>query len=80
MARPFSKCSRCDETFSSGWDYRWHFDIHIDEWWDWALENHLSKIFASREYDVCIVNYTWLSKALEFAQEKTGCIKPVSSC
>lgn len=46
-------------------------DHHIDEWWDWALENHLSKIFASREYDVCIVNYTWLSKALEFAQEKT---------
>ena len=46
-------------------------DHRIDEWWDWALENHLSKTFASREYDVCIVNYTWLSKALELAPEKT---------
>jgi hypothetical protein len=46
-------------------------DHHIDEWWDWALENHLSKTFAAREYDVCIVNYTWLSKALELAPEKT---------
>jgi len=34
MAKPFIKCSRCDETFSSGWDYRWHFDKHIDEWWE----------------------------------------------
>ena len=33
MARAIIKCSRCDETFSSGWDYRWHFDKHIDEWW-----------------------------------------------
>lgn len=46
-------------------------DHSIDEWWDWALENHLSKTFSSREYDVCIVNYTWLSKALELAPEKT---------
>ncbi|WP_338456285.1 hypothetical protein [uncultured Alteromonas sp.] len=46
-------------------------DHQIDEWWDWALENHLSKTFSAREYDVCIVNYTWLSKALELAPDKT---------
>jgi uncharacterized C2H2 Zn-finger protein len=34
MARKIIKCSRCDETFSSGLDYRWHFDKHIDEWWE----------------------------------------------
>jgi len=34
MAKPFIKCSRCDKTFSSGLDYRWHFDIHMDEWWE----------------------------------------------
>ncbi len=34
MAKAIIKCSRCDETFSSGWDYRWHFDKHIDEWWE----------------------------------------------
>ena len=33
MARKIIKCSRCDETFSSGLDYRWHFDKHFDEWW-----------------------------------------------
>ena len=25
-------CSRCGEKFDSGLDYRWHFDIHIEEW------------------------------------------------
>ena len=25
-------CSRCGEVLKSGWDYRWHFDRHLDEW------------------------------------------------
>lgn len=24
-------CSRCGEVIESGWDYRWHFDKHMDE-------------------------------------------------
>ena len=24
-------CSRCGELIESGWDYRWHFDQHLDE-------------------------------------------------
>ncbi|MEP0356621.1 hypothetical protein [Paraglaciecola sp.] len=46
-------------------------DHKIDEWWDWSLENHLSKTFAAREYDLCLVNYTWLSKALSLAPKQT---------
>ncbi|WP_289027928.1 glycosyltransferase [uncultured Paraglaciecola sp.] len=46
-------------------------DHKIDEWWDWSLENHLSKTFAAREYDLCLVNYTWLSKALTLAPKQT---------
>jgi len=33
MCRPIIKCSRCDETFCTGFDYRWHYDKHLDEWW-----------------------------------------------
>ena len=25
-------CSRCGEVIKSGWDYRWHFDQHLDEY------------------------------------------------
>lgn len=25
-------CSRCGEVLKSGWDYRWHFDRHLDEY------------------------------------------------
>ena len=24
-------CSRCGELLKSGWDYRWHFDRHLEE-------------------------------------------------
>jgi len=46
-------------------------DHKIDEWWDWSLENHLNKTFGAREYDLIVVNYTWLSKALELAPKQT---------
>jgi hypothetical protein len=34
MCKPIIKCSRCEEEFCTGLDYRWHFDKHIDEWWE----------------------------------------------
>lgn len=39
----------------------------LDEWWDPAIGHFLTWIFAHRAYDAFIVNYTWLSRALEFA-------------
>ena len=34
MCKPIIKCSRCEEEFCTGLDYRWHYDKHLDEWWD----------------------------------------------
>ena len=34
MCKPIIKCSRCKEEFCTGLDYRWHFDKHLDEWWN----------------------------------------------
>jgi len=34
IIKPFIKCSRCNETFHAGFDYRMHFDKHLDEWWE----------------------------------------------
>jgi hypothetical protein len=42
-------------------------DHRIDEWWDPAIGDMLRWLFTTRQFDVCIVNYTWLSKALDFA-------------
>lgn len=42
-------------------------DHTIDEWWDDAIGNYLAWLFRVRDFDMFIVNYTWLSKALEFA-------------
>ena len=43
-------------------------DYHtIDEWWDEAIGDFLTWLFRVRTFDVFIVNYTWLSKAFEFA-------------
>lgn len=39
----------------------------IDEWWDPAIEGFLGWLFKTQSFDVFIVNYSWLSKALEFA-------------
>jgi uncharacterized C2H2 Zn-finger protein len=33
MSRPSIKCSRCDKTFTGGFDYRMHFEEHMDEWY-----------------------------------------------
>jgi glycosyltransferase involved in cell wall biosynthesis len=37
----------------------------LDEWWDESLGGLLRWIFSTHRIDVCIVNYTWLSHALE---------------
>jgi uncharacterized C2H2 Zn-finger protein len=34
MAKAIIKCSRCDKTFNGGFEYRMHFDKHLDEWWE----------------------------------------------
>ncbi len=36
----------------------------VDEWWDEGLGGLLRWIFATHRIDVCIVHYTWLSRAL----------------
>ena len=40
-------------------------DHTIDEWWDPAIGTMLDWLFRVQHFDVCIVNYTWLSRALE---------------
>tara|TARA_R110001592_G_C12652909_1_gene701524 strand:+ start:32 stop:280 length:249 start_codon:yes stop_codon:yes gene_type:complete len=32
MNKPSIKCSRCNETFNGGMEYRMHFYKHLDEW------------------------------------------------
>ena len=47
-------------------------EIHeIDEWWDPSLGNYLEWLFSNNDYDALLVNYTWLSKALEWAPPDT---------
>lgn len=42
-------------------------DHLADEWWDPAIGQMLDWLFKVGRYDAFIVNYTWLSKALEHA-------------
>src|ERR1700722_12678791 len=39
----------------------------IDEWWDDTIGDHLAWLFRRKKFDVLFVNYTFLSKAFEFA-------------
>jgi uncharacterized C2H2 Zn-finger protein len=34
MCKPTIRCSRCEELFCGGFEYRMHFDKHIDEWYE----------------------------------------------
>jgi len=43
----------------------------IDEWWDDNIGQHLSWLFARRRFDAFLVNYTFMSKAFEFAPRNT---------
>ena len=42
-------------------------DHTIDEWWDYSIGDYLKYLFERNYFDVFLVNYTYLSKALEFA-------------
>ena len=46
-------------------------DHTIDEWWDDAIGKQLEWLFHKKRFDAMIVNYTWLSKALEYAPAGT---------
>ncbi len=48
-------------------------DHMIDEWWDDAIGTYLSWFFRTRKVEAFITNYTYLSKALEFAPDT--CLK-----
>jgi|TARA_R110000772_G_scaffold44531_2_gene102398 hypothetical protein len=39
MLRDSIKCSQCDETFPSGYDYRMHWEKHLDEFLKEKKEN-----------------------------------------
>ena len=43
----------------------------IDEWWDDAIGQFVRWLFSEQSFDVFIVNYSWLSKAFEFAPQST---------
>jgi hypothetical protein len=43
----------------------------IDEWWDDNIAQHLIWLFARRRFDALLVNYTFLSKAFEYAPKDT---------
>ena len=43
----------------------------IDEWWDEAIGIFLTWLFSVETFDLFIVNYSWLSKALEYAPPNT---------
>jgi Glycosyl transferases group 1 len=43
----------------------------IDEWWDKAIGDFLTWLFSVESFDIFIVNYSWLSKALEYAPRST---------
>ena len=42
-------------------------DHLIDEWWDYAIGDYLRWLFSHRYFDAFVVNYTYLSKAFEYA-------------
>ncbi|MGK7914525.1 MAG: hypothetical protein AB4038_03130, partial [Prochloraceae cyanobacterium] len=42
-------------------------DHTIDEWWDYAIGDYLKYLFQRNYFDVFLINYTYLSKAFEFA-------------
>lgn len=51
---------------------RAHGEDHtIDEWWDHSIGDYLKWLFSKSHFDAFIVNYTYLSKAFEFAPQET---------
>lgn len=46
-------------------------DYTIDEWWDEAIGTYLQWLFKRQKFDAFIVNYAFMSKALEYAPRGT---------
>ena len=44
----------------------------IDEWWDDAIGGFLQWLFSVETFDAFIVNYTWLSKAFQYAPKSVA--------
>lgn len=59
--------TRSLHSFSIGLDHE------IDEWWDPAIGSFLEWIFSTKKYDIFWVNYSWLSKGLDYAP--SHCLK-----
>ncbi|MBV9991205.1 MAG: glycosyltransferase [Alphaproteobacteria bacterium] len=47
------------------------YNHSIDEWWDHSIGDFLHWLFSVQTFDIFIVNYSWLSKALEYAPKST---------
>lgn len=45
----------------------------LDEWWDPAIGTYLDWLCRIQRFDAAVVNYTWLSKALDHLPD--GCLK-----
>ena len=48
-----------------------HVEHAIDEWFDAAIGQFLTWLFSVQSFDIFLVNYSWLSKAFEFAPPQT---------
>ena len=46
-------------------------DYTVDEWWDEAIGVYLKWLFKRQKFDAFVVNYAFMSKALEFAPPGT---------
>lgn len=46
-------------------------DYTIDEWWDESIGVYLQWLFKRQKFDAFIVNYAYMSKALEYAPRET---------
>jgi glycosyltransferase involved in cell wall biosynthesis len=46
-------------------------DHELDEWWDPSIGDYLTWRFQRSQFNAFIVNYTWLSRALEYAPSPT---------
>ena len=46
-------------------------DYTIDEWWDESIGTYLQWLFKRQKFDAFIVNYAYMSKALEYAPRET---------
>jgi len=45
MSGNYIKCSQCNETFPNGFDYRMHWEAHLDKFfYDIKLNNNINRL------------------------------------